>query len=151
MKVIYSLSAALLIAGCQTMPAIAGPDFNVALDRHLAAIQSRDLSEMEATITLEPDMVLIFPDGSRLETRQQFLDFHKQWFADQTWVMTPEILRKWEGTDYSYALLRYSFDPDGDGPLAPSQSYLSLGFRLEEGEWRLVHDQNTRIVEPGPQ
>ena len=151
MKAPFLLACLTVVAACQTMPGPPAPDFDTTLERHLDAIQARDLAEMEATITTGRDLVLIFPDGTRLETREQFLDFHTDWFADKAWVMMPELLRTWQGRDYAYALLRYDYDPDGAGPAEARPSYLSLGFALEDGEWRLVHDQNTRITASEPE
>ena len=139
------------LAGCQTISDTPGASFDATLDRHVAAIAARDFDTIEATITRAPAMVLIFPDGTRYTTRAQFLDFHREWFADTGWTMTLEPVTRWHGADYGYGLYRTAFDPDGAGPVAPRAAYLSLGFRLEDGEWRLVHDQNTRIAESAAQ
>ena len=147
MKAMSGLAICVGVAGCQSIPEPPQTGFDATLERHVAAIQSRDLTGIEATITRGDDMVLIFPDGTRYTTREQFLGFHREWFADKDWVMTLEPIRRWHGADYGYGLYRTSFDPDGAGPTPARAAWLSLGFRLEDGEWRLVHDQNTRIVE----
>ena len=139
------VAAAIVLSGCETVPEPAADSFDATLSRHINAIQSRDMAGMEATITLGDELVLIFPDGERLSTREEYLDFHRSWFADNRWVMTLEPVSQWKGSDYGYALFRYVYDPDGPGDLPGKPSYLSLGFRLENGGWRLVHDQNTRI------
>lgn len=146
-----AMTALAALAGCQTVPETPAASFDATLDRHVAAIAARDLAAIEATITRTPDMVLIFPDGTRYTTRAQFLDFHRAWFADPCWTMTLELVTRWHGADYGYGLYRTAFDPDGAGPAAPRAAYLSLGFQLEDGEWRLVHDQNTRIAESAGQ
>lgn len=147
MRIFLATAICVTIAGCQSIPDAPRSGFDETLDRHVAAIQSRDLDGIEATITRDESMVLIFPDGTRYTTRDQFLGFHREWFADKDWVMTLEPIRRWHGADYGYGLYRTSFDPDGAGPTPPRAAWLSLGFRLEDGEWRLVHDQNTRITE----
>ena len=139
------LLATLALGACQSVPDAPPTSFRDTLERHVAAIQSRDYQGIVDTITTGEELVLIFPDGERYETRAQFLAFHREWFADRDWVMVLEPVRVWEGRDYGYALYRTSYDPDGAGPTPGRPAYLSLGFRLENGQWRLVHDQNTRI------
>lgn len=134
-----------LLSGCQTVGEAPVASFDQTLDRHISAIQSRDMKGMIDTITTGDRLELIFPDGSRQATRQEFLDFHEKWFADRSWVMVVEPVSSWQGRDYGYALYRTSYDPDGSGPKAGRPAWLSLGFALENGHWRLVHDQNTRI------
>lgn len=148
---IYRIAIAAILAalssGCQTVPAAPVASLDATVARHVAAIQSRDYQGIVDTITKGEEMVLIFPNGTRYTTREQFLAFHREWFADNSWVMTMEPVRRWQGADYGYALYRTSFDPDGAGSIPARAAWLSLGFRLENGEWRLVHDQNTRIEE----
>ena len=139
------LLALLALGACQTVPERPDLTFRETLDRHVAAIQSRDYQGIVDTITTGETLVLIFPDGERYDTREQFLTFHREWFADRDWVMVLEPVKVWEGRDYGYALYRTSYDPDGAGTAPGRPAYLSLGFQLEDGQWRLVHDQNTRI------
>ncbi|MEZ5680475.1 MAG: DUF4440 domain-containing protein [Erythrobacter sp.] len=147
MRILTLVAISLSATARQTTSDVPRASFDDTLARHVAAIQSRDYGEIEATITRGNEIVLIFPDGTRYTTREQFLAFHREWFADKNWVMTLEPVRRWHGSDYGYGLYRTSFDPDGAGPAAARAAWLSLGFRLEEGDWRLVHDQNTRITE----
>lgn len=142
---VTALVTMLALGACQSVPDRPSQSFRDTLERHVAAIQSRDYQGIVDTITTGEELVLIFPNGERYETREQFLAFHREWFADRDWVMVLEPVKVWEGRDYGYALYRTSYDPDGAGPTPGRPAYLSLGFRLEQGQWRLVHDQNTRI------
>lgn len=139
------LLAPFALGACQSVPEPASESFRETLNRHVAAIQSRDYQGIVDTITKGDTLILIFPNGERYDTREQFLAFHREWFADPAWVMVLEPVGVWEGRDYGYALYRTSYDPDGAGPTPGRPAYLSLGFQLEDGQWRLVHDQNTRI------
>lgn len=140
------LLAPLALAGCATVESRAAISPDGAIARHLAAIQARDLAGIEATITRGPDLLLIFPNGSMTATRAEYLQFHREWFADRGWTMNVTPVHVQRSGDYVHVLLRSAFDPDGAGPKTGGSNLLALGFRLEEGEWRLVHDQNTRIA-----
>lgn len=126
----------------------AAPPFQAAVERQMAAVLARDYDTVVDTITGGRDLLLIFPDGTMTRTREEYLSFHREWFADADWVMTAEPIKFQVDGSYGHALYRMSFDGDGAGPKAAGMSLLSLGFRLEDGSWRLVHDQNTRIAAP---
>lgn len=128
----------LALAPGLALPA-AAPSFDAALQAHFAAIQSRDLEDFIATVTDEPEMTLIFPDGEILTTREAVINLHREWFADITWTWEPQVVGTTVGSDLAYALVRYTYSDDA----APRQNWLSLVFRLEDGVWRLVRDQNT--------
>ena len=50
-----------------------------------------------------------------------------------------------EGADMAAAFMKYDYRDTPDGE--PRSAWLTLIFKLEEGEWRLIHDQNTRITQ----
>ncbi|MCA1748740.1 MAG: hypothetical protein LC634_04140 [Sphingomonadales bacterium] len=134
-----------LLAGCATT-APPPPSLQTVVDRHIAAIQSRNFVDIVATSTQGRDLLLIFPTGRITRTRAEYLEFHETFFAAPDWVMTFEPVHLHETGGYGHALYRTSFDEDGAGPVPARPGYLTLGFGLENGEWRLVHDQNTAIA-----
>jgi ketosteroid isomerase-like protein len=120
------LLAPLALGACQSVPDSASASFRGALERHVAAIQSRDYQSIVDTVTTGDRLILIFPNGERYDAREQFLAFHREWFADPAWVMVLEPVRVREGRDCGYALYRTSYDPDGAGPTPGRPAYLSL-------------------------
>jgi len=76
-------------------------------------------------------------------TRADVEALHRDWFADPDWRMEIEPVRVVETDAMALALVRTSYRDTPDGE--PRFAYLTLTFRLEDGAWRLVHDQNTRI------
>ncbi|MCA8887508.1 MAG: DUF4440 domain-containing protein [Parvularculaceae bacterium] len=146
MRVVAGLVSLLLVSACaQSAPR---PDFRVALDAHLGAIAAKDLDAFTPTLTSRDDLMVIFPNGSVIETTQGVVDFHRDWFADDQWRMDPQVVKIIEGDDLSTALLQYDYRDTPDGE--PRSSWLVLVFKLEDGQWRLVHDQNTKIIPPAP-
>ncbi|MEQ8179887.1 MAG: nuclear transport factor 2 family protein [Amphiplicatus sp.] len=144
-KFAMPLAAAAMLAGCDAQKP-APPDFGAALQEHLAAIQARDLDAFAATLTADETLYTVFPNGGALTTRQAAVDLHRDWFADPNWVWEGETVHKIVGADMALALIKYDYRDTPEG--APRSAWLSLLFRLEDGEWRLVHDQNTRIDAP---
>lgn len=125
--------------------AAAQASFTATLERHVAAIPKRDFATIEATITKGDTLVLILPNGKRMTTRAEFLAFHREFFADRNWSMRFERQSLIEGKDVAVASYRtYFTSTEGTRPVTTS-SWLTLTFRKEGSEWRLVHDQNTRI------
>jgi len=134
----------LALAGCAGAPT---PDttFEETLDAHIQAIQNRDLAALEATITTGDELILIFPGGQRTTTREEYMAFHREWFASDTWTMGFERLGVIQGRDFAVAMVRTLYEDVRDGERVQSQSWLTLTFRKENGRWALFHDQNTRI------
>ncbi len=142
-KNILSAMLAMFVLSACSPETSARPDFRPALDAHLAAIAARDINAYQSTITDGEGLYLIFPDGGALPTREKVVGFHTDWFADPNWVLEPEIANIIEGVDMATALLKYDYRDTPEG--VPRSAWLLLVFKLEGGEWRLVHDQNTRI------
>ncbi|WP_298912069.1 nuclear transport factor 2 family protein [uncultured Algimonas sp.] len=134
----------VLAAGCSQAPA--APDFDAALQAHLDSVQSRDLEAYARTITTGDELPLIFPDGTLVTSRDDILAFHEDWFGNPDWRMGFEPVHMRVGETTAIALMRVSYrdTPDGEDRF----NYLTLVFQLEDGAWRLVHDQNTRIAAP---
>ena len=123
--------------------AVETPAFEPVLDAHLAAIMGRDLKAFNATLTSGDNLNVIFPNGKVLPDTQAVRDFHSEWFADKDWVMEPRVIKVIKGEDLATALLKYSYRDNAEGK--PRMNWLLLVFKLENGAWKLVHDQNTEI------
>lgn len=120
--------------------------FEATLQRHVQSVSQRDLPALEATLTRGDALTLIFPSGTLLPTRREFVDFHREWFASSTWTMRMDPVRTLctDGMAIALMLTHYE-DVDDEGERYFSENYLTLTFARERGRWGLVHDQNTRI------
>jgi uncharacterized protein (TIGR02246 family) len=127
------------------------PPFRAAVEVHLAAIAARDLDALLPTLTRGDALTMIAPNGTTFDTRQQFIDFHRQWFAtDDDGRYEAEIVRVIDSPALGHALIKYRYgftDPRGESQAI--ESWLALTFALEDGAWRLVFDQNTALP-PAP-
>lgn len=138
-------ATALLLVACQPSAPVA-PPFQPALDKHFNSIIKRDLESYKSTLTKGETLPLIFPDGAYMETRDAVEKFHKEWFSNPDWRMSFEEVNRIVGSDIASVLVRTAYQ-DTEETL-PRFGYLTLTFQLQDGEWRLVHDQNTRISNP---
>nr|WP_257644064.1 SgcJ/EcaC family oxidoreductase [Luteimonas salinisoli] len=123
------------------------------LDRHLQAIQARDLDALLATVTRGDALTLILPDGRVLDTREEYRRLHQDWFAEDDWRMRFEVRQVREFGETGIALVHYlSQQRQADGSYATGrEALLSLLFAREQGDWRLVYDQNTVVPPQRPQ
>lgn len=147
LALVLSLFAATATAGNAGLEG----SLRATLDRHLAAIEARDLDALLDTVTTGEALTLILPDGRVLSTREQYRRLHVDWFAEDGWRMLFEVRDVREFGDTGIALVHYlSQQRQDDGGYATRrEALLSLVFAREQGEWRLVYDQNT-VVPPGP-
>jgi ketosteroid isomerase-like protein len=139
---------AVAIGACipQSRAALA-PPFRAAVEAHLAAVAARDMEALLPTLTGGHDLTMIAPNGYKFDTRQQYIDFHRQWFATKDdGKLDFEIVRLIESPALGHALIRYRYSSrDAAGKPQAIVSWLALTFALESGHWRLVFDQNTAI------
>ncbi len=135
--------AALLVGLFATTFATAAEpiDFKTTLQKHFAAIQARDLPALLATVTKGEKLPLILPNGTLLTAKKDYIALHTEWFKAHDWTMKFEIINTIETTDVCIATVRTTIQDQQP----TRQSYLTLTFAREAGEWRLIHDQNTRI------
>jgi hypothetical protein len=126
----------LLVLTTACSRTVAPPPLRPAVEGHLRAIAARDLDALLPTLTRGEDLPMIAPDGFRYTTRQQYVDFHRTWFANRDGVVLhTEVVHVTAGVDLGNALVRYRYGDVG--------AWLALTFTLEDGRWRLVFDQNT--------
>lgn len=142
------IAGAIALAACQ--PAAKDtPPFEPALEAHIQSIYDRDLDAYSETITKGERLPLILPNGTMLTTREQSIDLHREWFSDKDWVQKQEVIYTHVNGEMAYATIRYSYQDTNDGP--PRFTYLGLVFEVQDGAWRLIHDQNTRIQDSSNQ
>ena len=148
------LTLPVLLTLTTTLPAgcASAPPFRPAVEAHLSAIAARNMDALLPTITTGDDLQMIAPDGFRYTTRQQYVDFHRQWFAaNDNGRLDPEIIHLAQSPALSHALIRYRYRSTGpDGKAQDIVSWLTLTFAFESGRWRLVFDQNTLIPPQRP-
>jgi ketosteroid isomerase-like protein len=133
--------ALIALQACRT----SAPPFRPAVEAHLAAIAARDMDALLPTLTKGEDLTMLMPDGQKFDTRQEYIDFHRQWFGVQNdgKFEVVEYSRFIESPELSQVLLRYRYSYKDAAGEQVMENWLTLTFALEDGVWRLVFDQNT--------
>ncbi len=121
-------------------------DFNRSLQRHMQAIIEKDLVSYEDTIHAT-NITLVLPNGKLIQTRDEFVQFNRDWFADRDWKLSYEVVKTVETSEMSFAVLLIHYDDlDSEGLPYHQDYYLHLVFVNENGHWLLTYDQNTFIT-----
>lgn len=150
MRIFVTIAAALAIqfSSAQAHAHAACREFDEDLRLHLESVRNRDMATLERTITSDALLPLILPDGTRTDTRQAYLAFHRGFFSDKRWRMDFEEQGRVASDGFVLVSLKSTFRADADAP--GRSSWLSMGFRCESGRWRLAFDQNTRLPAAAP-
>jgi ketosteroid isomerase-like protein len=149
-----ALTLALALATATTTlaaPPIANDDLLGVLNAHVKAVQTRDLPALEKTITADQGLELILPNGKRMTTRKEFVNLHRDWFKETNWTWTFEPESATVATDMAVITGRTHYEERDGQTTTKSENWLTLIFLKEKDGWRLIHDQNTRLVAESPQ
>jgi uncharacterized protein (TIGR02246 family) len=124
----------------------AEPSVDAAFAAHVKAVQSRDLAALARTISDAEQLILILPNGKLTKTRQEYLDFHKEFFASKSWRIRFDPVSTNVGSEFAVLTTKSLYEDLQDGKPVRTRSWVTFIFRKEAGEWRLIHDQNTRVA-----
>ena len=119
------------------------PDFNAALEAHFTAIANRDLAAFKSHLTRGETLYTIVQNGHAFTTPAETIALHEQWFKDPAWTWQGSVVHQVVGEDMAMALVRYTYRPHANA--APFETWLVYVFQLQDGAWRIVHDQNTAL------
>jgi len=118
-------------------------DFDAAVRAHLESIANRDIDAFAAHLTRGETLYTIVQNGHAFTTPAELVAIHEQWFADPGWTWQGEVVHRVVGEDMGMALIRYEYRASENDP--PFATWLVYVFQLQDGEWRIVHDQNTAL------
>ena len=120
--------------------------FHETLNKHIRAIQKRDLRGLIETLPQE-ELVLVTSDGRLVRSVQEFIQMHREWFTAKTWTLTARLECVYETPDMGVAVLHLDYrDTPANQPPVHETSYLTLVFRRRpDGRWEMVQDQNTPV------
>lgn len=122
------------------------PNFDEALQRHLDAISNRDIEAFKAVMPKGDTLYTIVQNGHAFKTPAEIVAIHEDWFKDPNWIWEGSVVHKVVGEDMAMALIQYNYRAKAtDQPVA---TWLIYVFQIQDGAWRIVHDQNTALDFP---
>lgn len=117
------------------------PSVLEALEEHLESISERDIDRFAATLAAD-EVRFVGGDGRVIEGRENVVAAHREWFMSEGWRFEPEILWTREESGAAWALTRIEYTES-----EKQRMFLLLFlFVNEDGDWKLVYDQNTPIA-----
>lgn len=119
------------------------PDFDTELQQHFSAISNRDIEAFKSHLTRGDTLYTIVQNGHAFTTPSESIQIHEQWFKDKNWIWEGTVVHKVVGEDMAMVLVKYQYRAKVDD--APFSTWLTYVFQLQEGQWRIVHDQNTAL------
>lgn len=122
------------------------PDFDQAIQAHFDAISNRDIEAFKKHMTQGDTMYTIVQNGHAFKTPAEIIAIHEEWFKDKNWLWEGSVVHKIVGEDMAMALVKYDYRTKVED--TPLSTWLIYVFQLQEGEWRIVHDQNTSLDFP---
>ena len=119
------------------------PDFDSALQKHLASISARDIEAFKEGLSLDETLYTIVQNGHAFTRKSELVSMHEQWFREPDWTWEGQVVHKIVGEDMAMALIRYQYQARPEDK--PFSTWLVYVFQLQDGTWRIVHDQNTAL------
>jgi hypothetical protein len=122
------------------------PSFDLALEKHFESIANRDLNAFKSHLTKNKSLYTIVQNGHAFTTPEEIVAVHAEWFKDHSWIWEGVVVHKVVGEDMAMAVVKYNYRTNAKD--LPVESWLTYVFALEDGEWKIVHDQNTALDFP---
>lgn len=121
-------------------------DFTASMQRHLDAVSNRDLQNLAATLSADGKMQLILPGAEIMQTTDEFLEYHQEWFQDTTWSFETEILNVRVGDRIGMAVTEVVYrEPERDGVPYFNRMIVSYTLEKQEGKWFVVKDHASSV------
>lgn len=118
--------------------------FADAVQSYFSALEKRDVPGIAALFDDNAKTTLIMPNGALVVGYAAIMDLHRDWFSDPDWSMEHEIISMREMGALGLVLAKVVYhDVNENGEPYTISYYLHLTFCCRDGQWKVVHDQNT--------
>jgi hypothetical protein len=141
-EISFLILLALVLTACNR-GATVNPDFDKAVQAHLDSISNRDIDAFKANLTRDETLYTMVQNGHAFTKPSELIEIHEQWFKDPDWIWEGEVVHKVVGEDVAMALVKYQYRAKPDDE--PFSTWLLYVFQLQDGGWRIVHDQNAAL------
>ncbi|MBK8505188.1 MAG: nuclear transport factor 2 family protein [Saprospiraceae bacterium] len=111
------------------------------MERHLKSVMDKDTVSLRQTLNMGGRYLLILPDGSSMETADEFYAMHQAWFQDKGWTMEMNVLDFRETPDMAQCVVDAMFH-ESDRNVKPYYHKMWITYVLEHigGQWYVTSD-----------
>lgn len=119
-------------------------EFKRTAENFLKSINDKDFKSLREFLPKSGPIVGIMCDGSILDTVEEYIEFHEEWFEDTQWSISHDIVFLEESSEMAYAVAESDyFDKDEDGEPYSMSLITTCIMRLVEGQWVVTLFQQT--------
>ncbi|SMF57959.1 nuclear transport factor 2 family protein [Pseudobacteriovorax antillogorgiicola] len=119
-------------------------EFKTALEQFLDAISKKQMATIRKFLPKSGPMAGIMCDGTILDTVEDFLEFFDDWFEDDQWSITHDLVFVEESSEMAYGVTEGDyFDKDDDGEPYSLSLITTCIMRNIEGQWIVTLFQQT--------
>lgn len=121
--------------------------FNDVLKKHLNAVVNKDLETLKSTLSPKGNMQLILPKTETTNTVQDFVEYHKEWFAiDVEWTFETKIQNTKVGKNLGMAVVEVIYrEPLRDGKPYFHRMVVSYDLEKMDGQWYFIKDHASSL------
>ena len=123
-------------------------EFHKTAENFLAAVANRDFETFQSFLRADLGFQAVLPGGVILDSVASFIENQKTWFSGTTGNFKYVIDRTEISVDLGtvHSKVHYS-NVDAKGSPFELEIYITFVFRKIDGDWFLIHDQNTVMRE----
>jgi len=108
------------------------------------AIEQKDMNTVKSFLPGEGPMSVILNDGSVVEEIDDLLEFFQEWFQEDEWTMSHDLVFVEESPEMAFGVLDGDYSSkDEDGNDFTVNVMTTCIMRKVDGKWVLVHFQQT--------
>ena len=113
---------------------------------YVQAVQNSDLESLFTTITEKEDFFFLTQQGKRIDSREEYYAFHKDWFNEPEWEMPVDNVSVYEGESSGCVTAVFHYKSRlPSGRWYHLDSWFTLIFKKEKGMWKVTADICTPI------
>ena len=120
--------------------------FTATMEKHLAAISTKNLDSLASTMSPEGDMQLMLGGMETIVSVDSFMSFHETWFREPNWTFDTEILNIEVGERVGMAIVESMYrEPERDGKPYFNRMTISYVLRKINNKWYVIKDHATSV------
>ena len=123
-------------------------EFHAAVQAFLGAVKNRDFQAFERYFRTDLEFKAVLPGGKIFDDVPSFMASQMNWFNGKSGSFDFKVERTEVASDLGAAFAKVSYkDNDVKGNPFALEIYISFLFRRVDGQWFLIHDQNSVLRE----